>query len=74
MGNHDLGERGRFFDRLLWLFPLVYVAHIVEEVPGFASWAGRITEHQFPLWRFSVNNAAWRCCVERWHDRGMLDR
>jgi hypothetical protein len=45
------------FHRLLWLFPLAFVFHIVEESAGFVRWVEDTLHGTFSLREFLINNA-----------------
>src|SRR6266536_498746 len=46
------------FDRLVWLFPCAFVAHVAEETPGFARWARRHARRDYTQGDFVRNNVA----------------
>jgi hypothetical protein len=46
------------FDRRAWLLPVVFVAHVAEEAPGFTRWARRHASHHYTQRDFVRNNAA----------------
>ena len=46
------------FDRLLWLFPAAFVAHVAEEAPGFTNWARRNAREDYTQRDFIRNNVA----------------
>jgi hypothetical protein len=46
------------FDRLLWLFPAAFVAHVAEEAPGFTDWAQQHARRDYTERDFIRNNAA----------------
>jgi len=46
------------FDRLLWLFPAAFVAHVAEEAPGFTKWAQRNAREDYTQREFVRNNLA----------------
>lgn len=50
-------EREKFFSILIWLFPIVYVFHIIEESNGFAYWVTNVLGGQMTLKPFLINNS-----------------
>jgi hypothetical protein len=50
-------ERAHFFGRLLWLFPIIYFLHIVEESNGFAEWVNGVLQGRFSSLLFYLANA-----------------
>lgn len=50
-------ERSEFYARLLWLFPVAYVLHIVEESNGFPDWVNHTLQGRFSLILFCAANA-----------------
>jgi hypothetical protein len=59
MASTVLWEREKFFSRLIWLFPLVYVLHIAEEAPGFPSWVGSVLGGHIEVRAFYINNTVF---------------
>jgi Protein of unknown function with HXXEE motif len=45
-------------DRLLWLFPVAFVAHVAEEAPGFTRWAQAHARSDYTSRDFAHNNIA----------------
>jgi Protein of unknown function with HXXEE motif len=50
-------ERGHFYSRLLWVFPLVYLAHILEESRGFPDWVNGVLQGRFSSVAFCLANS-----------------
>jgi hypothetical protein len=50
-------ERAHFFTRLLWLFPITYGFHILEESNGFAGWVDGVLHGRFSSGFFYLANA-----------------
>src|SRR5437763_6128173 len=46
------------FDRLLWLLPAAFVAHVAEEAPGFTNWARRNAREDYTQRDFIRNDVA----------------
>jgi Protein of unknown function with HXXEE motif len=46
------------FDRLLWLFPAAFAAHVAEEAPGFTRWAQQHARRDYTQREFIRNNLA----------------
>ena len=63
MVRHPQGSQGRLFENWIWLFPLTYLIHAMEEYwcgEGFYRWSARIlgwgmTPDQF----VAINGLAW---------------
>jgi hypothetical protein len=51
-------ERANFF-RLIWLFPAVFVAHMLEERPGFSRWVTEVLGGRMDVRSFDVNHAVY---------------
>lgn len=49
MGATMLWASQLSFPRLVWLFPLAYVLHVLEELPHFTNWAQRYANASFTL-------------------------
>lgn len=52
-------EQDRFYTRLIWLFPIAFAFHVVEESLGFARWVNEILQGQMDVSIFYINNAAF---------------
>lgn len=52
-------ERENFFSRLIWLFPVAFLFHIIEESHGFTDWVTNVLQGQMDVRIFYVNNAAF---------------
>jgi hypothetical protein len=52
-------EREMYFSRLIWLFPIAYVFHIMEEAPGFAAWVTNVLGGHMEVRTFYLNNAVF---------------
>lgn len=50
-------ENKYFFTRLVWLFPLAFVFHVMEESNGFAYWVTNVLKGEMDVRVFYVNNA-----------------
>jgi hypothetical protein len=50
-------ERKNFFTRLIWLLPIVYFFHILEELNGFTVWVTHTLGGSMTLQPFLLNNA-----------------
>jgi hypothetical protein len=50
-------ERAHFHSRLVWVFPLVYLAHILEESRGFPDWVNGVLHGRFSMLGFCLANA-----------------
>ncbi len=50
-------ERQNFFTKLIWLFPIVYVFHIIEESNGFADWVTNVLGGEMTIKPFLINNS-----------------
>jgi hypothetical protein len=64
------------FTRAVWLFPVVFAAHVLEEAPGFAAWVRRHGSTRYTQADFARNNAlglamtiAGTRVVSRWPTR-----
>ena len=44
------------FRRLVWAFPVAYLAHVAEEAPGFTEWAKRNASRRYTQRDFVRNN------------------
>lgn len=60
-------ERKAFFTKLIWLFPIIYLLHIIEESNGFTEWVTHTLGGEITLKRFLINNSAFMlvnigCC------------
>jgi len=49
-------ERKNFYGRLLWLFPLAYLFHVLEEASGFSLWVAQVIGGQIGQGRFYLTN------------------
>ena len=46
--NRSIASASRLsFYRLVWLFPITHVLHVLEELPGFTAWAMRYASPSF---------------------------
>jgi hypothetical protein len=45
------------FRRAVWLFPVAFAAHVLEEAPGFTAWARRHGSRRYTHADFVRNNA-----------------
>jgi hypothetical protein len=68
-------ERERFFSRLIWLLPILYVLHIIEEANGFSNWVTNVIGGQISVGGFYRNNAIFMffaillCLIKRYKPR-----
>lgn len=47
------------FDRWIWLFPLAFAVHFLEEVNGFPDWVNKVLGGQSTMFGFIVSNAVF---------------
>jgi hypothetical protein len=52
-----MGASSRF-GHAVWLFPVVFAAHVLEEAPGFTAWAKRHASRRYTQTDFIRNNGA----------------
>ena len=52
-------EREQFFSRLIWLVPIFYLFHIIEEFNGFADWVTNVIGGEITVSVFLRNNAVF---------------
>src|SRR5713101_5535327 len=45
------------FRQAVWLFPMVFALHVMEEAPRFTTWVNRYASKQFTQANFIQNNA-----------------
>lgn len=50
-------ERKYFYSRLIWLFPIALLFHVIEESNGFAYWATNVLKGEINIDAFYRNNA-----------------
>jgi hypothetical protein len=49
-------EREYFFSRLIWLFPIALLFHVIEESNGFAYWVTNVLKGEMQIGAFYANN------------------
>ena len=49
-------EQKSYFTRLIWLFPAIYLFHILEECNGFPQWVTNVIGGQFTFKPFLIAN------------------
>jgi uncharacterized protein with HXXEE motif len=71
--------RRRTFREAVWLFPLGFLLHVLEEAPQFTAWVRRYASPQFAPRDFLRNNGlglvlgiVLTAVVSRWPNRGMV--
>lgn len=52
-------ERDHFFSRIIWIFPMIFFFHIIEESAGFTEWATHTLQGSIDIRAFYQNNAAF---------------
>lgn len=48
-----------FYKKLIWLFPVAFFFHVIEESNGFAYWVTNVLQGQMEISLFYINNAGF---------------